>query len=56
MVATIILLIMMGIEFGIHLVKHDEPRTDRYNVWVALLSTALMLLLYYYAGLFDNFH
>jgi hypothetical protein len=56
MVATIILLIMLGVEFGIHLVKHNEPRYDRYNAWVALLDIAITLVLYYYAGLFDNFH
>lgn len=55
MVATIILLVFMAVNLGIHLAKHKEYRDDKYNFWWALFGVGVNLLLYYYAGLFDNF-
>lgn len=55
MIATIILLAIMFIDLGIHIAKHGEYRNDRYNSWVALLATIIELVLFYYAGIFNNF-
>lgn len=55
MIATIILLAMLCIGTGMELAKHGETHEKRYNVWVKLLADAIILTLYYYAGLFNNF-
>ena len=55
MTATIILLTIMCIGTGIELAKHGEYHERRYNFWLKLLADAILLTLYYYAGLFNNF-
>lgn len=55
MTASIILLALAFMELGIHLAKHGEDRTGKYNFWIGLISAAIYLVLYYYAGVFDNF-
>ena len=55
MVATIILLAIMFVDFGIHLAKHGEYRDDRYNAWIALIALIINIVLLYFAGVFDNF-
>jgi hypothetical protein len=55
MKATIILLTIMCIGTGIELAKHGEHYERRYNFWLKLLADAILLTLYYYAGLFNNF-
>ena len=55
MIASIILLVLVFMELGMYLAKHGEDKTGKYNFWIGLLSVAIYLVLYYYAGLFDNF-
>ena len=55
MIATCIILVLIFMNLGLYLAKHGEPKTGRYNFVVALISTALEVALYYYAGLFDCF-
>ena len=55
MIATIILLAIMCINTGMELAKHGEYYKKRYNFWLKLLANAILLTLYYYAGLFNNF-
>lgn len=55
MTATIILLVIMCIGTGMELAKHGEHYEKHYNFWVRLFADAIILTLYYYAGLFDNF-
>ena len=55
MIATIILLCLMTISLGISMAKHGE-RQPNYNVWTTLLTIIIELVLFYYAGLFNNFH
>ena len=55
MVATIILLALMFVDFGINLAKHGEYSDKRYNAWTALNGLIVNLVLFYYAGLFNNF-
>ena len=55
MIASVILLILAAMELGIYLANHGEYKTGKYNFWIGLLSVAIYLALYYYAGVFDNF-
>lgn len=55
MTASIILLFLLAMYLGINLAKHGEDKTGKYNFWIGLLSVAIYLVLYYYAGVFDNF-
>lgn len=56
MIATIVLLVLLVLDLGINLGKHGEPKGGEYNFWITLLSVAIMLYLYYKAGLFNNFN
>lgn len=55
MIATIILLAIMCIDTGVELAKHGECHKRQYNFWLKLFSNAIILTIYYYAGLFNNF-
>ena len=55
MTATIILLAIMCIGTGMELAKHGECYEKHYNFWLKLFADAIILTLYYYAGLFNNF-
>ena len=55
MIATIILLSLELISLGIYLAKHKEPRRDEYNFWYKLISFIIVIVLLYFAGIFNNF-
>jgi hypothetical protein len=55
MIATIILLVIQILNLGITLAKNGEPKEGKYNFWARLLAVIILIVLYYYAGLFDNF-
>ena len=55
MIASCILLALVFLNLGIYLAKHGEPKTGKYNFGLQLISTAIELTLFYYAGLFDCF-
>ena len=55
MIATIILLVFNFLSLGYALAKHGEPKEENYNFWVELTVAIILMVLYYYAGLFDNF-
>ncbi|MBQ3843939.1 MAG: hypothetical protein II817_03025 [Bacteroidales bacterium] len=55
MIATIILLFLQALGLGAHLAKHGEKDDSEYNFWNKLLAVCVILILYYYAGLFNNF-
>ena len=55
MIATIILLTIMCIKTGVVLAKHGEYYEGCYNFWLKLFADIIILTLYYYAGLFNNF-
>lgn len=55
MIATIILLSLELISLGIYLAKHGEPRTDEYNFWHQLIAFIVVIVLLYFAGVFNNF-
>ena len=54
MIATIILLLIGSINLGVALAKHNEPKKENYNFWAQLIAFITLIVLYYYAGLFDN--
>ena len=54
MIATIILLMLQAMGLGIALVNHGKER--KFNFWTTLISFILCMVLYYYAGLFNNFN
>lgn len=55
MIATIILLSLELISLGICLAKHGEPKRDKYNFWYQLISFIIVIVLLYFAGIFNNF-
>jgi hypothetical protein len=55
MIATIILLVIMALSTGVHLAKNGQPQTGKYTFWGKLVADAIILTLYYYAGIFNNF-
>lgn len=55
MVCTIIILALTGINLGLNLGKHGEPKHENYNFWSSLIGTAIAVLLYWGAGMFDCF-
>ena len=56
MIATIILLALNAMSLGMNLAKHGEnKKEEKHNFWASLIATAIMITLYYYAGLFDKF-
>ena len=46
----IVLLVLIGSNLGIGVVKHGEPEKGRHNVLVTLLSNALLVTLLYFGG------
>ena len=56
MIATIVLLVLLVLDLGINLGKHGEPKDGKYNFYTSLLCVAIILYLYYKAGLFNNFN
>lgn len=52
-ICKIVLLAFLAMNLGIHLGKHGEPRTGRYNFWIELVAAATTLALYFGAGLFS---
>lgn len=55
LIASSILLVLVILNIGISLAKHNEIGVKKYNFWVTLFSAAVQLALFYYAGLFDCF-
>lgn len=55
MICTIIILCLFIVNLTINAIKHGEFREGKYNFWVELVSTIILLLLYWGAGLFDKF-
>ena len=40
------------LDIGVNLGKHGEPKTSSYDVTISIFATIVMMVLYYYAGLF----
>ena len=46
-------IILMAMEAGMHLAKHGEPRTDKYNFWSSLFGSTIILALLWGGGFFS---
>jgi hypothetical protein len=53
-VATIIILSLLGINLLMAAHLHGKEKTGEFNFWITLASTALLMLLYWWAGLFQS--
>ncbi len=55
MIAAIIFLMLYGMDIGIYLIKHGEPKEGRYNIWHELIALSINITLLYFAGFFNVF-
>ncbi len=55
LIATLILICLLAMGLGMAVVKHGEPKKDKWNFWSQLFATIIEVILFYYAGLFDIF-
>ena len=55
MVASIIILFLIVFNLGMEIVQHKKEKEGRHNFWITLASSIIALILYYSAGLFNNF-
>lgn len=51
--ASITLVVFVFLNLGIHLGLHGKTRVQKIDFWSALLSGAITMTLYYYAGVFN---
>lgn len=49
----IILLFLMVIGFEVTLRHHGEPREDKYDAWLALIGSIVLLALLWWGGFFN---
>ena len=56
MICKLVLLALLVFDLTLECVKHGESTVKEYNGFIALLSVAITLALFYGAGLFDNFN
>jgi hypothetical protein len=49
----IIMIVLLSINIVIALMKHGEPRNDKYSVWVALINAAINVALLWWGGFFS---
>jgi len=55
MIYAIIWLMLIAMGLGITLIKHGEPKKEKYNFWVQLIASSIEILLLWGAGIFENF-
>lgn len=48
----VIMIAWFALSLGILMVKHGEPRMDKYNFWSGLVSVVLQCALLYWGGFF----
>ena len=51
-IPQIIMIVLLGMDVGMHLVKHGEPRTDHFSFPIALISAILEIGLLMWGGFF----
>lgn len=51
-VPQIIVIVLYALGIGIAMCKHGEARTDKYNFFTALISTAINIGLLWWGGFF----
>jgi len=48
--AQIAMCIIYGMNIGIGMVKHGEPKTDKYSFWTSLLSVGISIAILKWGG------
>ena len=51
-VPQIIMIALYIMSLGLCAVKHNKPREDKYNFWVALIGTAINITILKWGGFF----
>lgn len=49
----ILMIVMFAANLGIYMVKHGEPREDKYNFWIALIGGAIEMYILYSGGFWE---
>lgn len=52
-IARIIMVLLIGMDLGMNLVKHKEKKTgsaSEYNFWVSCISNVILIVLLYFGG------
>ena len=49
----ILMIVMFAANLGIYMVKHGEPREDKYNFWIALIGCAIEMYILYSGGFWE---
>jgi hypothetical protein len=52
-IPQVLILLLIALDIGVVLAKHDQPRTDKYNVFVTAISHAIMVAILIWGGFFD---
>lgn len=55
MIATIILIVLLWSDILLAAIKNGQAKNIKYSITNSLISTAIMIILYYYAGIFEVF-
>lgn len=55
MIATFILLALLCIKLGVQLASHNKEIRIKHNWFSSIVIFIIMIVLYYYTGLFDKF-
>lgn len=56
MIAVFIILSVHMMSLGMVLVLHGKEKKGKYNFWYKLLAVAILIFLYYKAGMFNVFN
>lgn len=56
MIATIIILFLSVLKLGMDISNHGKEKTKKENAYISFVATGIVMVLYYYAGLFDKFN
>jgi hypothetical protein len=49
----VLLLVFLALDIGVVLAKHGQPRKENYNLFVTVISHAIMVALLIWGGFFD---
>lgn len=52
-IPQVLVLMLLALDIGVTLAKHDQPRTDKYNVFVTAFGHVILVALLIWGGFFD---
>lgn len=53
-IPQILIIILFAINLGINIAKHGEDKEEKYNFWLALISTLIECFILYCGGFFSK--